>query len=138
MADVTVSLALQGEVDLAWPHVADFIQDACDEAGGESDAAMLWHECRSGRAFLMVAMRNGKPIMGSVWRFENWSTGTVLKCIALGGIDIMEWVGLARERAMEMAKTGRAKRIVVFGRKGWQRFFRDSAVMWQAYEMRVD
>jgi hypothetical protein len=75
--------------------------------------------------------------MGSVWRLEHWPSGTVLRCLALGGERMADWIHSARGVANELAKQGKAGRIIAEGRKGWERYFRQARMLSQTYEIGV-
>ena len=132
-----LSLASVPDIDRVWRLVADGLETACQETGGDLTAAYLWAECRSGAAFLVIIEGGGSIAGASVWRFEKWTSGTKLRCLAIYGHDMREWLDAHRRLTLRMAKTGNANGIVAGGRKGWERLFSDAKVIKQIYEVRL-
>lgn len=119
-----IGLANAVEVDALWPHLSGKFQQASDEHGDDLSVAALWHMCRSGNAFLMVAMDGSIPIMGAVLQFQSWEKGSVLRCLTLGGDDMLRWVSDFEMAVMKMMKEGGARRFVFDGRDGWARMLK--------------
>lgn len=132
-----LSLAGAHEVDRVWPAVAQGIEDSCRRTGGDLTGDYLWSECRAGRAFLVVIALHSEIIGASVWRFEKWTSGRKLRCLALYGRDIKSWLGEHQKFTENMARTGDATAIVTEGRVGWGRLFPKARVLRQLYEMEL-
>lgn len=136
-ADVAVGIASVPEVDRIWPSIANGLEDACRATGGDLTADYLWSECRAGHAFLVIASRRDEMLAASVWRFEKWTSGRKLCCLALYGHDMRAWLVPHRDMILEMAKAGQATAIVTTGRKGWERLFPNATVLRQTYEATI-
>lgn len=131
------SLAGCHEVDGIWPSVARGLEHACRKSGGDLTADYLWSECRSGRAFLCIVSDGPAICAASVWRFEKWSSGKKLKCLALYGQGMRGWLDGHRAFTVEMAKAGGASSIVTDGRAGWGRLYPEARILRQTYEVDV-
>lgn len=130
-----VEVAGVHQVDSVWPLVADGLERACRATGGELTADYLWGECRAGRAFLLVVADIGIRA-AAVLRFEQWSTGKKLRCLALYGTDMRDWLPQLTDAAKQLAKVGGATSLVSDGRKGWARLF-NGKVLRQTYEVEL-
>lgn len=119
-----IGLANSAEVDALWPRLAHWFQQASDEHGDDLSVSALWQMCRSGNAFLMVAMDGSTPIMGAVLQFQSWEKGSVLRCLTIGGADMSRWISQFEMAVMKMMAEGRAKRFVFDGRDGWARMLK--------------
>jgi len=75
--------------------------------------------------------------MASVWRFENWPSGLVFKCLCLIGSGMKEWLSAAQEFAKAKAREGGATRIIAEGRKGWSGMFPEAKNLRQVYEVTI-
>lgn len=128
------------EVDAIWPLVAFRIQEGCDRTGGASSSGDLWRQCRAGEAFLIVGFDDGIKV-ASVWRFENWPSGLVFRCLSLAGVQMGSWLIPFAQFVQEQARKGGTDRLIAQGRKGWERvikrMYRQSKVLWQTYEVRI-
>ena len=131
-----IGLASSSEIDGIWPQISAGMQKACDTTGGSLCSADLWQMCRAGDAFLMIA-HDDTIKMASVWRFENWPSGTVFKCLGLCGQDIAKWLPEALEYAKQTAKSGNASRIIAEGRFGWERVARQAKIISKTYEVNI-
>lgn len=135
-----IGIANAAEVDALWPSIAPEMQRGCDKTGGATSAGDLWQMCRSGSAFLFVGEDEGRVAFAAVWRFENWPSGAVFRCIAVCGRSMPSWIAQHYAFALEQAKTGGAARIVAEGRPGWPRVLaryigRPVKPLWQTFEV---
>lgn len=137
MANTAISIALAGvhQVDGIWAQVADGLEHACRKTGGDLTADYLWSECRSGAAFLVVISREQELLGASIWRFEKWSSGKKLRCLALYGKHLCDWLQQHIEFTKAMASAGGATSLVTEGRRGFQRVFPKAKVLRQLYEV---
>lgn len=119
-----IGLANSAEVDALWPALSRKFQQSSDDHGDDLPASALWQMCRSGDAFLMIAMEGTKPLMGAVLQFQNWGKGPVLRCLAIGGEEMGRWIGEFENAVMKMMAEGGAKRFVFDGRDGWARMLK--------------
>ena len=124
-------------VDGIWHHVSDGLEDACLHTGGDTNSHYLWTECRSGRAFLMLIVKDDVVIGASVWRFENWAIGTVLRNMGLYGEAMKDWKDQHVEKIEQLAKLGNANHIATEGRVGLARLFPEAKIMRQLYVLEI-
>lgn len=132
-----IGIASIAEVDGFWPMIYQDIQRGCDKTGGATSSGELYQMCRSGNAFLFIGYDDAIKV-ASVWRFETWPSGTVLRCMALSGRQMGTWIVPLYEFAMSQAAIGGTDRLIAQGRKGWDRAlsrFLKVRVLWQTYEV---
>lgn len=83
---------------------------------------------------MMVAHDHEKAWMVSVWRFEDWPAGTVMRCLALAGENPRKWINEAKEFAVSARDAGGAKRFIFEGRN-WRPFFPEARELRRVYEV---
>lgn len=135
-----IGIANAAEVDAVWPSIAKEMQRGCDKTGGGMSAGDLWQMCRSGNAFLIVIFNEQGVSCASVWRFENWPSGQVFRCIGLAGKSMKDWVAGLYDFALQQAKIGGTTRLIAEGRPGWTRILsrhlkRPVKPLWQTFEV---
>jgi hypothetical protein len=129
-----VSLLPVTSVDQFWPHLREGFHRAVMKTGGDIETGDLWVKCRSGEAFLLVA-HEGEEIRGaSVWKPQTWQTGRKLRCLALYGSGMHEWIYEMRDLAARIARDCGATALVSDGRLGWQKIFPKAKVLRALYE----
>jgi hypothetical protein len=136
-----IGIANAAEVDAVWPSIAKEMQRGCDKTGGGMSAGDLWQMCRSGNAFLLLIFTNEEIVCSSVWRFENWPSGTVFRCMGLSGHSMKVWVKGLYDFAMQQAQFGGTDRLIAEGRPGWVRVLsrylsQPVKPLWQTFEVR--
>lgn len=138
MPDYRATVVNVTEIDRIWPSVAYGLEHACRKTGGDLTADYLWSQCRSGAAFLVVVVKrdiDAEELVGaSVWRFEKWTTGKKLRCLALYGRGFNDWWPQHYKLLGEMLKAGQTTQVVWEGRKGFERLFKRARVLRQLYE----
>jgi len=136
-----IGIANAAEVDAVWPSIAKEMQRGCDKTGGGMSAGDLWQMCRSGNAFLVLIFTDEGIVCASVWRFENWPSGTVFRCLGLMGRSMKVWVKGLYDFAMKQAEIGGTDRLIAEGRPGWVRVLsrylsQPVKPLWQTFEVR--
>lgn len=125
-------------IDQWWSKVGEGFHEALMATGGDCSAGDLWVQARNGSAFLFVAI-DGQDLHGaSLFRFENWPTGTRFRNLAVFGNDMADWYDLMKAEAMKAAKAGGAAMYVAEGRRGWERKERGAKVLRYLYEVPID
>ena len=132
-----IGIATSAEVDLFWPAFAERLQTACMKTGGDISSGDLWQMCRSGNAFLVIVLDQQKVSAALIMRFENWSGKQVMRCLAIVGDMMAEWLPMAKDFIQKMAKDGGAKSFVSEGREGWSRIFPDARKLRVTYEVDI-
>lgn len=125
-------------IDGLWPKLADGFHDALMKTGGDCSAGDLWTQARAGSAFLFVAHDGTEMHGASLFRFENWPTGTRFRNLAVFGNNMADWYDLMKAEAMKAAKAGGATMYAAEGRRGWARKERGAKVLRYLYEVPVD
>lgn len=120
-------------VDQVWPEVCEGFHKSLMKTGGDMTVGELWQECRAGRSFLVIA-QDQTIKAAAVWRPETWQTGTKLRCVALYGKGMPDWLPAMREKAAEIAKCCGATSFITEGRRGWERVFPKAKVLRVLYE----
>jgi hypothetical protein len=124
-----ITLVSVDRVDAVWPHVREALEAACRRTGGDLTSATLWAGCRRSENYLLIA-HDETVIKGvSVWRPENWATGRKLRCLAVAGVGMKDWLRPMREEAANLAKLLGATAFVADGRTGWKRTFPKARVV---------
>lgn len=139
---MTIAVVPTHQVDQVWGLIADGIESACQATGGDISAGDLWQQCRSGSAFLIVVHEGDDVLGASVWRFERWSSGPKLRCLALYGKNLIRWIGQLREVAIQIMNDCGAKSLVAEGLEKWEPLFRrlcpNAKRRWVLYEEEID
>ena len=90
--------------------------------GGDITTGELWKQCRNGSAWLIMA--HDEQVGGaSIWRHEVWQTGVKLRCLALYGSEMGEWIGDMQAIVTRIAADCGATALVTEGRVGWAKIF---------------
>lgn len=101
--------------------------------GGDITTGDLWAQCRNGSAWLIMA--HDERVGGaSIWRSETWQTGVKLRCLALFGSEMGDWIEDMHATAIEVAKGCGATALVSEGRIGWKRIFKAAKPLRILYE----
>jgi hypothetical protein len=136
-----VSLVPVVNVDSFWPSLREGFQRALLKTGGDLTTGDLWVQCRNGSAFLLVASNHVKSNMdemtlvgASIWRPDTWQSGRKLRCLALYGSGMNNWIDDMRALAADIARNCGATSLVSEGRLGWQRIFPKAKVLRALYE----
>jgi hypothetical protein len=134
---VFIAFASPHEVDEVWSDFERKIQRACERYRCDLTAPILRQMCLSGEAYLMVAHDGNRPLMASVWKFYNWPTGVVFRCLCLAGEQVEAWREPFRAFAHDAARKGGAAVITASGRKGWGAMFPEAREVSRTYEVNV-
>ncbi len=113
-----IGIANSAEVDAIWPMISERIAESCQKTGGAVTPGQLWQICRSGNAFLIVASDEDKILTCVIVAFEKWDK-PVLRCIAIAGWELNEWIAPVFEYLCNMGRENGAELFVFDGRDGW-------------------
>ncbi len=132
-----VSLVPVPNVDALWPHLREGFGYFIGKTDSGLSTGDLWIKCRSGEGFLVVAHDEG--IRGaSIWQMETRLSGRKLRCIALFGEGMADWIEDMRAMARNIARDCGADALVSEGRLGWRRVFPKAKVLKAFYEEPID
>ncbi|MCZ7480558.1 hypothetical protein [Rhizobium rhizogenes] len=134
---MTVFIARTADVDAFWQTIGPRFNAAIEKCGDDISTGELWQICRSGQAFLIIAMDDGGILMGAVVRFERWTNGSILRVLSLVGESIEKWADDVKSFLVEMAKANGATRIVSEGREGWAKIFDEPRKLRSTYIMEL-
>ncbi len=129
-----ITLVSVDRIDAVWPHVREALEIACRRTGGDLDTGKLWAMCRRSEAYLLVAHDDERMHGASVWKPETWSSGKKLRCLALAGAGMKDWIQPMREEAVRLARLHDANALVADGRQGWRKIFKNARVIRVVYE----
>lgn len=118
---MTVYVVRTHEVDDRWLEISPLFQKAINRCGDDITTAELWQMCRTGHAFLLIAIIDHEIVAASAWRFEKWGKGTVFRCVCLGGSGMDAWLNNGLQLINKMMREGGADRLIADGRVGWTR-----------------
>jgi hypothetical protein len=124
------------DVTRAWVEVLPLMQRIADSAP-DLTLADLWRNLRSGDDELWLV---GTPETGheaaAITRLREWDGGVAAVVIGVASNDQRRWQQIIPEWRAALKARG-ADRIIIEGRKGWQRVFRDATLLRQTYEARL-
>lgn len=132
-----IGIANSAEVDQIWPQFSARLQAACERTGGDISSGELWQMCRSGQAFCVVALDEDGPKAVLIMQFQKWTAKQVMRCLAIVGDDMREWLPMAQEFIAKMARDGGATSFVADGRDGWPRIFPNAKRLRVTYEVEI-
>ena len=134
---MSITLVPIHHVDQIWSAVGEGLHGACMKTGGDCTGSDLWQQCRAGTAFLIIA-HDGEEIRGaSVWRPETWATGAKLRCLALYGRKMSDWIPDMHNTAKQLANQCGADCLVSEGRAGWAKIFPQARQVRVLYEEKL-
>ncbi len=132
-----VSLVPAHRVDQVWPFPREGFQRFIDKTGSGISTGDLWVKCRSGGGFLLVA--HDEQVKGaSIWECETRASGRKLRCVALNGVEMTNWIHDMRALAISIAKDCGANGLLSEGRLGWKRVFPKARILSALYEEPID
>ncbi len=112
------------DIDNAWPHVAERFVKCIEKVPTYLTAGDLWQMCRSGSAFLIVALDEAGTIKGAtVWQFEPHT----FACRIMAGRGMADWLIPLLDVARQMARMNGIPTICADARVGFARFFKHHA-----------
>lgn len=118
----TVSAVLPALVDLLWPQVINYLQDAIDRSHGETDEATTKNDVIHGDAILVVIYKESKIYGAAVVRKRTFDTGiNAIFVSLLGGINMPDWIDSAYDVAKEIGKSLDCTVMYCVGRDGWEK-----------------
>jgi len=116
---VKIAIAALFEIDPIWPLISERLQKAFEKTAGDLTSGELWQMCRSGQAFLVVAFEEAELKAAMIVQFQKWDK-PVLRCLAIVGFDMAQWLEAGKEFIERMTKDNGAKSFVFEGREGWK------------------
>ncbi len=127
-----IGIANSAEVDALWPLFAERLEKGCRRCGGDINAGQLWQLCRSGNAFMVVAIGE-KPVGVTIVQFQTWNR-PVLRSLATAGWEMDSWLPQMLDFVMQMARENRAD-FVFEGREGWGKLVPGARKLRSVYEV---
>jgi hypothetical protein len=105
---VNIAVVPVADIDRAWPHIAASVVKCLEKAPSYATAGEFWQMCRSGNAFLIVAV-DGETIKGaSIWQFGQAYGRAAFSCLLLVGTQLEKWSADLVAVASEMARSNGA------------------------------
>lgn len=132
-----IAIANSAEVDQLWPVFSARLQKACERTGGDISSGDLWQMCRSGNAFLVVVLDGDELKAALIMQFQKWTAKQVMRCLAIVGDEMDEWLPAARDFIAGMARDGGATSFIAEGRDGWARIFPTAKRLRVTYEVEI-
>ncbi len=122
------------QVDQFWPSLSQGFQRAVMKTGGDITVGELWQGARSGQTFLLVAHDETEIRGASIWVPQVWQTGGKLRCLALWGRGMKDWIEDMHELATRVMRDCGATSLVSEGRTGWPKIFPQAKNLRNLYE----
>lgn len=121
-------------IDVAWPQVLPLIQRMVDSAP-DLELPHVWNMLRSGEWELWVigSEEHGHEAIG-ITRLRAWGDGTAAYAVGVASNDAGIWRRLIPEWCKALKARG-ADRIIIEGRKGWERVVPGAKLLRQVYEI---
>lgn len=122
------------DVALLWPTVWPFLEDSVQMAG-EYDSQTLLSACYSGRFQVWVVGVDDEVVACFTTSIRVFPLKRVLQCVHLGGADMKVWGEFVVDKLLDFAKENSCSSLMVDGRAGIERMYRqwgfekDSVVM---------
>ncbi len=88
------------------------------KTGGDLTCGELWQGARSGQTFLLVAHNETEILGSSIWVPQVWQTGNKLRCLALYGKGMKDWIEDMHQLAIRVMRDCGATQLVSEGRCG--------------------
>jgi hypothetical protein len=133
-----VSLIAVPNIDAIWPHLREGFQRFIETMDSGLSTGDLWIKCRAEGAFLIVAHDAGVIRGASIWQQETRLSGRKLRCVALFGEGMDDWIQDMRAMAKSIGRDCGANAIGGDGRFGWQGIFPNAKRLYASYEEPID
>ena len=136
---MSVHIVYPHGVDEKWRAIAPLFQMAIDRCGDDLTTGELWQMCRTGHAYLVIALDEDRIVAASAWRFEKWGKGPVFRCLCLGGSQMDDWLQDGLQLINKMMRDGGTDRLVADGRTGWTRILKQfrARILRVTFEVRL-
>lgn len=119
----SVEVVQVADVDQWWPLFGARVNECARSLQSNFSAGDLWTMCRTGQAILIVAHDGEKVLGATIWQFETWPDGPVIRNLVTVGEDLGAWQIDMHKAAKDVAIAGGANRFVFDGRNGWKRLY---------------
>lgn len=124
------------DVHRAWVDVLPFMQRIADSAP-DLTLPDLWRGLRSGDFELwMAGEADGAIEAAAITRLREWDGGVAAFVIGVASNDMRRWKQIIPEWRAALKARG-ARKIIIEGRKGWQRVFPEATVLRQIFEVEI-
>lgn len=124
--EITFGLVKPDDLGAVWPMVDDYLERALSTSlQHEWTAAQLFWRCHSGE-FVLGIVRSGARVVGAVV-FDSGTDPRGRRFVAIvccGGVGMDAWLGGVVALGKKLAELASAERVVVVGRRGWERTLR--------------
>lgn len=114
---MNITLVPVANVDEIWPLISERVDACLEKAPGAISAGQYWTMCRSGEAFLIIAVDETGIHGVTIWKFA----GEYLECLLLFGMpgsNADDWYGKTLEFGLKLAKQNGCNGIGGNGRVG--------------------
>lgn len=136
---MNVSIVPVSNVDAIWPHIAERVTRCLRKAPSEMSTGDFWSLCRSGNAFLIVALDGEDITAVTVWRFTAFG---YFECMMIEGRGAGEWLKPVLDCALKIADDHGLNGIVGIGRTGWaklvKKHFPKAKIPRQMYTVEIE
>ncbi len=127
---MNVDLASPDLTDAIWQHISEGMIKSCE--GTNITAGHLWQECRSGRAFLLVAWDEQQILGAAVVQFQDKG----LRGLGFTGNRVDEWFPQLKAEVVSLMRSGGVTQFIDSGRPGMMRkYFPDAKIVGTTYEV---
>ena len=121
----TVSAIKKELIQLVWPVVEGFLQQAVDHSNGEMCIEDVFKRLIKGNMLLVTISVESDIVAAIAIEQRNFGSGKrVLNLTLLGGSEMEHWMDEFSDIADKLAKDYKCDEIYIVGRKGWVRALR--------------
>lgn len=106
---------------LAWPLVSPWLERALDKTSSLMTVGDLLRGVRSGAIRLWLVHRSDRLVGAFATEIGRFSNGAAVNVLALGGIEMPDWIESFDEAVETYARENGCCLIVEMGRPGWKR-----------------
>lgn len=114
---MNITLVPVGSVDEVWPLISEQVDACLRKAPGTLSAGQYWTMCRSGEAFLIIAVDDAGIHGVTIWKFA----GDYFECLLLVGMpgeSADGWFSKVMDFALKLASQNGCKGFGGTGRLG--------------------
>lgn len=108
-------------LDLWWPQVARWVEDALEHGRGGRTARDVLEDVREGRKHLWIVAADGAPIAVLASEIIEWTDRKSLSVPIIGGERLSDWLPMADAALTAFARSNGCTTLEGCGRYGWRK-----------------
>lgn len=125
MSNILTRVILPGYVHREWPEAAPLVAKALPYSHGEVTIDHVYEALLQGTTRLITVREEKKMIAAVVISMHDYPAKRVCQISYAGGADMEKWAVQGIELVKALAKQAGASGIIIQGRKGWVKVFKE-------------